>query len=261
MTIALQRSNGDLIWFDAILQYNRQMTSTITKHPVETGASVSDNTTRENLVMQISGVVSDADFNLQRPNLSVSDSTNNDITRKTFVNNTPVLDNTVQISTGQNSYTKYLPETLAQFVEDQVPTVTVSESSRPVFSDTIENALTEIWNNSEEVSIIEFDGDKVRGGIKHNCIMISLSLQESPDSGAALWPEMTFEQVTYVTSESTTIPKTVNKSITNTAATKKNKGSQTGEKSANVTGGRGQTTNANASEGKITANSGSGETR
>ena len=48
MTIAILRENTDLIWFDAVLKFGEQYNTSVTKHRVESGASISDHIIEEN---------------------------------------------------------------------------------------------------------------------------------------------------------------------------------------------------------------------
>ncbi|QNO00515.1 hypothetical protein phiPsa347_077 [Pseudomonas phage phiPsa347] len=60
MSIVIRRNNGDILWFDAITQYDVNYTATVTKHPVASGGFISDHTTTDNVILNISGILSDA---------------------------------------------------------------------------------------------------------------------------------------------------------------------------------------------------------
>ncbi len=229
MTLAIKREKGDLIWIDAVIQFNRAFQASVTKHPVETGAFVSDHTIVENPVLTVSGVITDVDFNLQRPNLPEAAKAEKGWKTKQFENNSPVPDNAVSISSDTNVFKKYLPESVSQFVKEQPVTATVSEITRPKTAEAIEKDLVEIRTVKELVDIVEFVGDRIKTVWK-NCVMTSLNFEENADSGDALWPSMTFEQVTFVKSESVTIPTEVKAEVKNKAAPTTGKGNQTGDK-------------------------------
>lgn len=225
MTVAIKRSKGDIIWFDAVLQFNRQFSASVSKHPLETGAYVSDHTTTENPILSVSGLVSDVDFNKQRPTLSGSDIEKYDVNQKPFINSQPLPDKIVNIWQGGGKYTQYLPESISQFIEDQPPYVSVSPITRQVNAELVEKYLIEIWRNKEEITLIEFDGNRVSKA-HVNCVMTSLTFNETPESGDALWPVMTFEQVSYAISKDTSIPKNVSSAVKNKASGTNGKGNQ-----------------------------------
>jgi len=224
MTVAIKRENGDLIWFDAILQLSRTYTGSVSKHPLESGAVVSDHVTKENPIITISGVISDVDFNLNRPVITASDAANYNISNKQFVNNTPVSATPV-ITPGDNALRRLLPESVAQFLDEQPAGVVVPEADRPKFAAALESDLTDMWSNTEEFELIDFEGNRI-DTVYNNCVITSLSFKEDPDSGDALWPELTIEQVTFAESTSVAIPQRVAASIQSKASPTNGKGNQ-----------------------------------
>ena len=69
MTYAIKRNNGDILWFDAIEGFEETYSSSVTKHPIATGSLVSDHVVKDNPVLNLRGILSDADFNFNRPQL------------------------------------------------------------------------------------------------------------------------------------------------------------------------------------------------
>jgi hypothetical protein len=231
MTVALKRAKGDLIWIDAVLSFNRQRSASVTKHPIETGAYVSDHTTIENPTFSVNGVISDVDFNLQRPNISPSEESAEGWTKKQFENNVPIPSTNVEIAGGVSKYTRYLPESVSQFFTEQSPSVVVGSVTRPKTADALEADLIEILKGKEKVSLIEFSGNRIKK-VWDSCVMTSLTFDETPDSGDALWPNMTFEQVVYALSVNVPIPQQVKKDVKNKASPTTGKGSQSPTKGA-----------------------------
>ena len=225
MTVAIKRSKGDIIWFDAVLQFGRQYSASVTKHPLEDGSYITDHTTTENPVISLSGVITDADFNLQRPVISQEDVEENKLQQKQFVNNLPLDKSTVFITESGGKYGEYLPESVNQFLEDSSPFVQMVGFPRPVSTNAIEEYLNNIWKSKEAVSLCEFDGNKIKK-VHKNCIITSLGFNETPESGDALWPVMTFEQVSYAISKDTSIPKNVSAAVKNKASGTNGKGNQ-----------------------------------
>ena len=235
MTVAIKREKGDLIWIDAVVQFGRTFASSVTKHPIETGAFVSDHTIIENPILTISGVISDVDFNLQRPTISESDKLAKGWKTKQFENNVPIPDNAVEVSSDNNVFKRFLPESVSQFFPEQPVTVTVNTETRPKTTEALENDLIEIRTMKERVDLVEFDGGRIKKVWK-NCVLTSLAFQEDENSGDALWPDMTFEQVTYALSVNVTIPQQVQKEIKNKVATTAGKGNQSTTKQESTVG-------------------------
>jgi hypothetical protein len=225
MTVAIKRENGSIIWFDAVLQFNRQRTASVSKHPLETGSFVTDHTTTENPIFTVSGLITDVDFNLQRPVVSTEDAKSNSIKTKPFVNNDPLVDPTVTIQSDGGKYSRYLPESVTQFLEDSAPSVAVTPITRSKTSISIEEDFIQIWKTKELITLVEFSGSKVKS-VYNNCVLTNLSFNETPDSGDALWPSMTFEQVSFAKSSVAKIPQNVTDKMKNKAAATNGKGNQ-----------------------------------
>lgn len=225
MTVALKRKSGDLIWIDAVISFNRQRSASVTKHPIETGAFISDHTIVENPIFTVSGVISDVDFNNQRPVISESDKLAKGWRTKEFENNVPIPDEIVMISSDNNVFKKYLPESVSQFFPEQAAGVEVGEAFRPKTVESIEKDLIHILSAKEEVSLVEFEGNRIKE-VWTSCIMTGLTFEENPESGDALWPTMTFEKVVYAISVEATIPTKVSSELKNKAAATNGKGNQ-----------------------------------
>lgn len=198
MTIAVLRANGDLLWMDAITQYTKNYTGTLSAHPLEKGSVVNDHTTINNLKISLAGIISDADFNLDRPTISDSDATNWGINNKQFVNNSPVTD-TVTV-TMTNTISSFLPASVTQFIVPQTPVVTVPIITRPKFADKVKQELVTIHETAENFSLVEFKHGSI-DTIIYNCVLVGLEFTETPESGDAVYPTMNIEQAKYVTTK------------------------------------------------------------
>lgn len=232
MTIAIQRVEGGLIWFDAVTKFGRQLSGAVSKHPLEKGAKVTDHTTIENEVITLSCILSDADFNLGRPLVDSQQATEYGLTNKQFVNNTPVsgTDSTgttytnVSVDTGSD-LTRFLPESVGQFFGTDRPQVTVTEVPKAKPAEAVKADLITMFNTGEEFTLLDFSGEVIQTAYT-NCIMTNLHFEEDPDSGDAVYPVMTIERVSYATSTSVKIKTRVAASVAGSAATQVNKGSQ-----------------------------------
>lgn len=233
MTIAIKRANGDLIWFDAVVNFGRQFSGSVSKHPLETGAVITDHTIIDNEIISISGVLSDADFNLNRPLIDSQQAATFGLQNKQFVNNTPVtsVDDTgtpmyqnVMIDEG-NNLARFLPESIGQFFGTNKPTVTMQYPEKVKLALTVADDLIAMHQGREEFELINFSEDKIRE-VFSNCVMTSLSFNEDPDTGSAVYPNMTIERVKYATSTSVRVRRRVSKDMEKKAATQDSKGKQ-----------------------------------
>ena len=216
---ALRRANGDVLYFDAVTAIEEMYTSTVTKHPIATGAFVSDHTIRDNKKFTLSAVLSDADFNLDRPSLTGNPTasaiqtvdedgfpvtgttavTSNNYTvnnAKQYQNNTPTT-TTVKIDTGTTgSWEQFLPETISQFTKNNIPVVTVTQQSKAKTALAVRDELIFMWENKEAFSLLEYENNIVKR-FWDNVLFTKLSFAQDADTGLGLFPNMSLEQVVY----------------------------------------------------------------
>jgi hypothetical protein len=201
MTIALKRANGDILWFDAVTNFGESYSSTVTKHPIASGGFVSDHIIVDNNVYQISGVLSDADFNLNRPvEYKSTGAGDGSGTRKQYVNNTTTEPSVVINDSGVKQFG--LPEIVARFRQDVIPSVEVVPQSKDKLAEAVKNDLIAMRNGKELFTILEFEGSVLVGSPIENCVFTSLSFKADANTGYGLFPEMTIEQVTFTNVES-----------------------------------------------------------
>lgn len=209
MAIVIRRNNGDILWFDAITQYDVTYTATVTKHPIATGGVVSDHTTTDNVVLNISGVLSDADFNLSRPanlgslptfefdtgqHVPVDENGLYKPTAKQYTNNSAVA-LPVKI-TDKSSINKILPEVVAQFTKDSIPTAVVTPQNKTKTAKAVQRELINMWENREEFQVLDLLEDFVIDSFGP-CVFTNLSFKEDENTGLGLFPTMTIEQVVF----------------------------------------------------------------
>lgn len=209
MTIAVLRANGDLIWFDAITQFSERYNGTLTAHPLESGNVVNDHTTIDNIEINLNGIISDADFNLDRPVITDDDGRDWKINNKQFVNNSPV-ETTVSIEY-KPGLSQFLPESVSQFITPADPVVIVPDYDRPKFAARIKDELTDIQRSAENFSLVDFQNGRIWRVID-NCVLVGLDFTETPDTGDAIFPNMVIKVARYATTKETRIKvKPVNK--------------------------------------------------
>lgn len=225
MSVAIQRKDSGLIWFDTVLQLNRALSGSVSQHPLEDGTVITDHTTIDNEKFTISGVLSDADFNIARPTL---DARNPEIVSKQWINNTPVNGDvfSTQFSnvfiSDPTTFGAVLPEFVSQFLTEQRPSVVVTGVSKVKPALTVANELIEMFNKREVFDVLDFR-EGVLVAVYDNCIMTGLSFNEDSSSGEAIYPEISIERVKYAISASVRVEK---RSSLSSAAGKQNKGAQ-----------------------------------
>lgn len=221
MAIVIRRNNGDLMWFDAISQYGLSYQTTVTKHPVATGGFVSDHATNDNLVITINAVLSDADFNINRPqNLgklsnfdlgSVSTDENGLYVPTEKQYTTGGVPTPVTIEARDSSLNKILPEVIAQFTKDTIPLAVVTPQNRAKNSRAVKRELIYMRDNREEFQVLELLDDFVIESYGP-CLFTGLQFNEDESTGDGVYPNMTIERVTYTDLQEVKIKvKTANK--------------------------------------------------
>jgi len=210
MAIVLRRSNGDIIFFDAVINYGVTYSSSVTKHPVATGGYVSDHTTTDNVILQIEGIFSDADFNLSRQLIEARTIDGESVLRpKQFTNNT-VTNLPVEIK-DKGGVNKFMPQIIAQFTKDTIPEVTVTPQSKAKAALIVKRDLIDMWKTSEEFQVLDIVDNSVVEQFSP-CIFTNLSFKEDETTGEGIFPSMTIEQVTFTNLQEITVQiKTSNK--------------------------------------------------
>lgn len=223
MTIAIRRDNGDILWFDAIEGFDEAYASTVTKHPVATGGFVADHVTKDNPRFSLKGILSDADFNYNRPQLDYNTTLATvgltqetvefpTVTRKQFVNNTPT-NSPVAINSNVNVFKSFLPESISQFTNTSIPEVIVTEQPKVKSASAVRLDLMTMRDQKETFTLVDFEDNLVRRSWS-NCIFTSVTFSETPEGGdaRALFPNMEIEQVVFTTVENVRIKlKPINK--------------------------------------------------
>ena len=232
MSIAIKRKNGDLIWLDAVVTYSRQYSSSITKHPIESGSSITDNVSKENPRFSINGIITNADFNTTRPLITPDEAKENKLSDRRIYNSQPIPDGASPIiGKGASSLLKYLPTSVTQFTGISAPSVTTSDSQRPDWVYDVEEILRETERTHELVSILDFSIKGVIRKVYDDCYISNITFAETVDTGGSFDLNMELEQVTFVTLEDEVLSEdVVNNEIKGKVSSEKNKGNKTPEK-------------------------------
>ena len=223
MSVAIQRENGDLIWFDAVLTYQQSFSSSVSKHPIEGGETVTDNVTTQNPIFNISGVVSNADFNTMRPFISSSDATAYGISRRRIYNSQPIPDGQGPIIGSKASPILARIPVVGQFFEGQPPSVIVPDLKRPDWVLEVSSILEEIERNHERVALLEFKNSAVFS-IRDDIYITNLTFNEDENTGDSVNVSVSLERVKFVTLLTASVSKETVKELEAQNTKKENKG-------------------------------------
>ncbi|WP_430316933.1 phage baseplate protein [Pseudomonas sp. p1(2021b)] len=212
MQYVIIRSTGDVLYFDAITALKEISSSSVTSQPVASGSRVTDHVIRDNFRLSISAVLSDADFNLQRPVLDTTGNVKSVASgagefgnsptysrgvAKQFENNTPVASTVTISERGSGGFAKYLPETLSQYTGSDIPTVIVHQQSKVRTATAVRDTLQLMADTSERFSFAEVNNNIITRAWP-DCVFTSLVFAQDADTGEGVFPEMEIEKVQVV---------------------------------------------------------------
>ncbi len=244
MTIGLRYGDADatetsglkagFLYFDAVTAYSKSLRGEVSKNPIATGRYVSDSFTADNTVIQLSAVISFANFSNDALILDVSGNA------PTNYNPQPgevfVLENT-------STLTNLLPSSISQFLPSSNATVALAtDLLKTDFKDFIYNIFEilmsgEFYNEKtgrlerrlRTVELYEYVGNdlaKIYPASSDNfgLVLTAADVKEDADTGDALVCDLTFERVKFVRLKTTALPKDVVASLKTKSTAKQKKG-------------------------------------
>lgn len=221
-------ADGGFITFDAVTAYSRNYSGRVTSHPVDSGSMITDSFIKENPKFTVSAVITGID--LSTGSFNLQDEEGNRPSNTRFAPN-PVSVN----STDQSVLTKFLPDSIGQFIPDTQPNV-VMDDVRASIVDQIGELLSDLVSGvrvNRETGRFENDinllklysyQDGLLNKVINNIVMTSIQFKEAPETGYALYCDMTFEQVSFATLKLTDIPTDVANAVKPQAASKESLG-------------------------------------
>jgi hypothetical protein len=202
MIIVLQeQKSSDTVVFSSVTSFDESYSGKITEHPVENDSKITDHFVKDSEKFRISGIVSDYDF--LNPN-------------KTTAQTIEGYDNVFLRSATTAKFENGVLTTYGVVIPAQL---TMEAVKAKLYSIQRSGSMCTILMYSDTNNIINY---------KLNCVMTSLSFKEDENTGYAIYPEMTFEQITVVKLaveqvEKGKIPK-INTNLKDAVATKLAKG-------------------------------------
>lgn len=220
--------DGGFIFFDAVQVYTQDYSGQITQHPIDAGASITDHYIKANPKFTISAVITGVD--VSTGSYLIQDLEGN------FPFNVSFPPNPVSVNSTDNSVlSQFIPDSIGQFLPSTTPDV-VMDPVRAEIIDQVRDALIDLTSGSklnEEtgqfdsniqiVRLFEYKGTLLNR-IVNNLVITSVRFNESPDTGYALYCDISFEQVTFAFLKKAEIPKDVQQSIQKKASPKKSVG-------------------------------------
>lgn len=203
MALALLFEDESVIILDAVTQYSKTRNSSISKHPIDKSAVISDHVAKDNPVFSIRAVVSSADFHspLTRNPELLGD---NNI-EAAF--NTPVNETVI---TANDSLLELLPGSIGNIIGSGNNATVEMDSFRGYSHVTAREKFLDAWDKSELVTILDYDYDFSTGrsiDVKQveNCLIRNFEDIEDVDTGDALNANFTFERIRFAYVQETDI--------------------------------------------------------
>lgn len=217
MIYVIKTANNDVILFDSVLAFSESYQGSVTSHQVEDGSKISDNVTVENVKIKIQGVVTD--YNFFNP---IKDAGNQKVPGYDY----PRQYGSILINT------KGEPETNANVAipSDYSGVDNDVNVSVKAAMDVVKQRLIEIQQKKEFITVLGYNTDGKDSVVDRfpNCIITDIAFNQNPESGYAIYPDITIEQVNVVKVKvlSASSDKIINDIVNGQASGEDGKGSQ-----------------------------------
>lgn len=221
---------GGFVFFDAVTVSTENYSGQVTKHPIASGASISDHFIRQNPVFTMSIVITGYDISM------------NSYLIQDLVGNTPYnveqAPTAVSVTSTDDSVLKqFIPDSIGQFLPSSAPEIIV-DGPRLQTLDTVKDAIVGLMDgvifnekkgkfvpNIQLVRLFEYNGTLLKK-IINNLVITSMVFREDVNTGEGLYCDLTFEQVTFALLKKTVLPKDVVDSLKKKSSDKAQKGKQ-----------------------------------
>lgn len=236
---------GGFLYFDAVVNWNRSFSGTVTEHPIDSSGSITDHYISANPTFQMSAVISGSDLSMI-PSILVNEIGDSPSNARTPPSEVQVT------STDASTLMKYLPNVIGQFLPDKMPSVVMDGVSNPQdegveagitegdntqppavdetrslnstyvegIQDLLEslvsgegiNQITGQWETLiRPVFLYETDGfltliKKLPAADNKSLILTNINFREDTDTGRALFCDMTFRLVRFANIKKISLP-------------------------------------------------------
>lgn len=163
------QASSDIITLSCVTSFDESYTGSVSSHPIESGSTITDHVTSDNDKFKVSGVVSDYDF----------------------------LNPSKDLAFGKEGYSdEGRSAAVSRFTNGLLDSglIDIPDKQRAEY---IKRRLIDIRKSSLLVTILEYpDSGEL---VQHtDCILTSLSFKEDENTGYAVYPDMSFEQINVV---------------------------------------------------------------
>lgn len=236
MALALMFEDDAVVFLDAVTQYSKTRKSSVSTHPIDKSAVIADHVAKDNPRFSVKAVVSSADFQTDstRPPALVSE-----------FEVEPEFENPVQEAgiPDKSSLTDLLPGSVQQFLSAPDSDI-VTDNFRGYTHDIVRSRLQDAWDNSELITILDYDYDtQVGRSIStqqiEDCILTSFEDVEDKDTGDSMRAILEFEKLRFASIKEADLDNVQKSSGVSDAASKEsNKGdAEDGGESSDGTSG------------------------
>lgn len=223
-------NGGGFIYLDAVTAYSQDYSGKVTNHPIDAGGNVTDHFYKNNARFKIGAVISGID-------ISTGTYLIQDLEGNSPYNSNDDVNPVSVNSSDQSLLQKFLPDSIGQFLPDSTPEVVV-DSARTDLTEQIRDALISLTSgeiidqqtgqfnpNIQLIDLYEYDGFKLTR-VVNRLVMTNVTFRETPDTGYALYCDLSFEQVSFAVLKQTVIPQDVQNALKKKASPKNSKGKQ-----------------------------------
>jgi hypothetical protein len=227
--------SSGFLFFDAVQTYVQNYSGKITQHPVDGSGLISDHFVKSNPVITISAVITGVDISTGTFLISNPENTETPY-------NAQVAPAATSVNSTDNSLlTRFLPNSIGQFLPDTIPEVVMADSRdniledirdmliRLVYSGKKYNDITQQFDSViQTVKLYEYQGSVIVRQLptfdSEKLVITDVTFKEDANSGFALYCDIRFEQVEFVALQKTVIPKDVAAALNKKAPSNSNKG-------------------------------------
>lgn len=227
MSLSVLFEDDTVLFLDAVTNYTKSRSSRISENPVDKARVITDHVSKDNLVMNIKGVVSSADFHSEyaRPTQFVQDYQHQVASEY----NQPVSE--LEIQSG-DSLLDLLPGSIRQFMSEDTTTQGVSgDTFRGYSHEAARDRLNLAWEKSEKLTILDYDydihiGRTINVRVFENCLIDKLTDTEDSKTGDSYHFTMTLKKVRFATVKEVEVD-VASEEVSDASAPKANKGNRT----------------------------------
>lgn len=194
MALALLFEDTSVLYLDAVTNFTKSYSSRLSQHPIDKSANVTHHVAKDNPTYSIKGVISAADFHNFRAPLEGSVIGNYQSPVESPVSLTEIIT--------QDSSMSMLPGSIQQFLSSTDETQVTTDNFRGYIHQAARDRLESAWENSEVISILDYDFDISTGRssavrLKKDLLIQNLTDNEEVMTGDSFDFTITFQKARF----------------------------------------------------------------